>query len=701
MGGNGGYVFDWSNIANADNPPNNPNLEEGDYTVTVTDALGCQVTVTIPVEGSNDAVEITPGLIVQPACGEADGSIEANVNGGSGDYTFNWNGTVGTNPLSDLDGGTYDLTVTDNVTGCTSTSSYELMESSDVEVETLADTMICADTIGLSVNATNATNVSWYNSYGDLIATGTNVTLDVPNPADTITIIALDGAGCDAETSFVLGEATLEIAPAVIVPASCDVADDGSIIVDVIGGSDDLTYTWNGVPGNDTLNNVEPGTYLLEVVDGQTGCTLSEEYVVGGGALELTVPNDIVTCEEELNLTASSNAELIQWFDEQGNLLGEGTMINWEVLDGVSEITVVGSNGPDCVESQTFTVTPDGLDITAGPDVGACFEEEVTLNVSPAEVSYVWSDNGDFSNILGSGETLDIVTGVEPGTATTYFVQGTNTNGCVDVDTVVVENNGIAASLTEPGVNCPESEVAFSAILAQGVLGNSFTYSWSSPDGTIITPDPTAPEFVNVTSSVTTDITVVIENDLGCTLEQTVPYEVAVIEAEIEGLPTEIEEGETTTLELMGYDPNWTLNWFGHPSITNPTDPITDVSPTETTTIFVEIIDENGCATIREIVIIVSTLCSNENLFFPNAFTPNDDSVNDVLYLRGKNVTDSYFAVYDRWGEKVYESFSMDQGWDGTYKGKKLCNDVYGYYLRVRCSDGEQFFQQGNVSLLR
>jgi gliding motility-associated-like protein len=68
-------------------------------------------------------------------------------------------------------------------------------------------------------------------------------------------------------------------------------------------------------------------------------------------------------------------------------------------------------------------------------------------------------------------------------------------------------------------------------------------------------------------------------------------------------------------------------------------------------------------------------------------------------------ITELYFAVYNRWGEKIFETTSQDIGWDGTFKGQALSPDVYGYYLRYKCigqsaSDKAQF-KKGNVTLIR
>ena len=52
--------------------------------------------------------------------------------------------------------------------------------------------------------------------------------------------------------------------------------------------------------------------------------------------------------------------------------------------------------------------------------------------------------------------------------------------------------------------------------------------------------------------------------------------------------------------------------------------------------------------------------------------------------------------IFNRWGQLVFESNSQEEGWDGTFKGKKVCNDVYGYYLKVSCTNGEEYIKKGN-----
>ncbi|MEO1714699.1 MAG: gliding motility-associated C-terminal domain-containing protein, partial [Bacteroidota bacterium] len=134
----------------------------------------------------------------------------------------------------------------------------------------------------------------------------------------------------------------------------------------------------------------------------------------------------------------------------------------------------------------------------------------------------------------------------------------------------------------------------------------------------------------------------------------------------------------------------------------NPTisDPV--ASPVETTTYLLTINDEFNCRNQAEVTVYLkSFVCDDPFIFVPNAFTPNGDGLNDLLFVRGNVITDFYFAVYNRWGEKVFETENQSIGWDGQFRGQQLPPDVFGYYLRAVCLDGQEFFKKGNVSILR
>jgi gliding motility-associated-like protein len=88
-------------------------------------------------------------------------------------------------------------------------------------------------------------------------------------------------------------------------------------------------------------------------------------------------------------------------------------------------------------------------------------------------------------------------------------------------------------------------------------------------------------------------------------------------------------------------------------------------------------------------------------MFVPNAFSPNLDGVNDILYVRGKCLKNLTFMVFNRWGEKVFETSDQKIGWDGTFNGELLNTAVFVYRLEGTTFDGNSFSQKGNVTLIR
>jgi gliding motility-associated-like protein len=98
---------------------------------------------------------------------------------------------------------------------------------------------------------------------------------------------------------------------------------------------------------------------------------------------------------------------------------------------------------------------------------------------------------------------------------------------------------------------------------------------------------------------------------------------------------------------------------------------------------------------------VYEIICEDPFVFVPNAFSPNNDNNNDVLYVRGLYIEKVIFRVFDRWGEMVFESTDVSQGWDGTFRNKLLQPDVYDYYLDVTCVGGLKSIVKGNVTLMR
>lgn len=126
----------------------------------------------------------------------------------------------------------------------------------------------------------------------------------------------------------------------------------------------------------------------------------------------------------------------------------------------------------------------------------------------------------------------------------------------------------------------------------------------------------------------------------------------------------------------------------------------TSASPPQTTWYELFAIDQYGCINKDSILI---TVISNTVLNIPSAFSPNGDGVNDVFRIVGPlNIARlKTFAIYNRWGEKIFTTENINQGWDGTFQGKQQPIGVYIWMLDAESIDGEDISRKGNVTLVR
>ena len=364
-------------------------------------------------------------------------------------------------------------------------------------------------------------------------------------------------------------------------------------------------------------------------------------------------------------------------------------------------VTITDTGGVDtCSVVRAVTVlVPPAFDWSASADTTIC-EQSILLEAQSATaVSILWSFDPDFSTILETGgEYL-----ASPGQPSVYYLQATDIFGCVLTDTITVGNYSALVSAPPAVTVCIGDSIQLNAINLQ--LGDVLTFEWAPEEGILSGQGTNAP-WVGPTEN--TLYTFIAENQYGCldTGQVLVNIFNFVPPLDVQAQPDTIPLGQSTQLwALIGPNdpaPGYQYFWSPEESLTDPNiyNPI--ATPTETTLYEVLIVNGDGCSNRGAVLVVVfEPVCEEPFLFIPSGFSPNGDGKNDFFRVRGNAVDEVYLAVYDRWGEKVFESFEASPGWDGTHKGKVLPPDVYGYYLRVLCFGGEEFIRKGNVSLLR
>lgn len=165
--------------------------------------------------------------------------------------------------------------------------------------------------------------------------------------------------------------------------------------------------------------------------------------------------------------------------------------------------------------------------------------------------------------------------------------------------------------------------------------------------------------------------------------------------------PTTIYQGQSSQLEAL-FPGVVSITWSPPDDLSNPNIANPAASPNRTTTYTATVKVNSSCSVERDVTIVVlSPFCDDAYVFFPTGFSPNGDGENDILRLESRFAEQVYWAVYNRWGQKVFETDQLDGAWDGTFKGEPQPAETYGYYLRAICPGGTELIRKGNVTLLR
>lgn len=337
-GGSGAYTQTWSNGATGLCATV---TEGGNYCVDVNDSNGCNTNVCV------DAV-VYPLLdpeyaTVGSTCGQNNGSITTTVNGGSGNFAFDWSGP-GVAPLdqnqTNLPGGLYTNTVTDTESGCQVTENIQLNTSVAVVVdETIADASCFGGDNGSILaeisNGTAPITITWTNAQG---ATVGNAALLDEVTAGTYTLTWTDGANCTGTENYTVNQADALVIEAQLLLYSNGFnvsgfgGSDGAIDISVTGGTPAYQYDWTHIAGTEDdadLTGLAAGDYTLTVTD-QNGCTADSLFTIKQPE-EFDLLNGLTPNGDGLNdkylirgLSPNKKAEL-KVFNRWGNLVYENS----------------------------------------------------------------------------------------------------------------------------------------------------------------------------------------------------------------------------------------------------------------------------------------------------------------------------------------------------------------------------------------
>ena len=202
-------------------------------------------------------------------------------------------------------------------------------------------------------------------------------------------------------------------------------------------------------------------------------------------------------------------------------------------------------------------------------------------------------------------------------------------------------------------------------------------------------------QYTNVLQSATgCDSTVVLELTVNAN-----PIVDATVDSSLVFIGSQVQLNAIPQSENLNY--NWTpSNAVSNSLIANPTAIVNN-----TTLFYIEVEDRNSCTGLDSVLVEVQAFqnqdCMDENVFLPNGFTPNGDNKNDIYLVKSKvPLTSMMLIIYNRWGEKVFETNNQSIGWDGNFKGEPAIGDSFGYYFEGNCGD-IKITKKGNITIVR
>lgn len=515
------------------------------------------------------------------------------------------------------------------------------------------------------------------NALGSLI----RVTIGAPNSTPP-TITSYDYTTFAQRDTFCVGDiAALFFSPYNYFDQStymwqCNGINNGNPFVSPSGANSNSLYVQLNAPT--TLN-----FYVQETSYGCPGPWSLAHTIVVLGAPSALVTGPHFFCLGDTNTYQSVfiNSTYYSWSAPGGIITDTANNVIDVTYQNTGQYNITMNAINQCGSAtNTYSVTVNPYPTaTAGNDTVICSSNPVTLStVTGTGYAYSWS-NG--TSIIGTTNTVTVT----PATTTSYVISVSIIGGCVTKDTVTVFVNSLNDTLTSVPAGCSNDDGSATATPTGG--NPPYTYLWS--DGQT---SSTAYGLVPGT------YTCLITESSGCSITQSVVVTGITNLNANAGIDAQITQGQSTTLNGSG---GITYSWSPSADLSCSNCPNPIATPTVTTQYVLTVYDTSGCYQTDTVMVFVELLCGE--VFVPNAFSPNDDGQNDVLYCRvDPGCVQSFeFIVFNRWGEAVFRTSDPTIGWDGIWRSVKCETAVFTWIAKGTFVDGSPLEDSGNVSLIR
>jgi len=537
--------------------------------------------------------------------------------------------------------------------------------------------VVCA---GANVNFINNTigadQFQWdFGGLGGSSATNPSFVFDEPG-VYTITMIADDFEDCiQPDTTQI--SITVVPAPDIDVSGPQSVCAGDSVQLFVDGGEE---YLWSPAGQVDDPTSSSPTVWVNEtttftVLTTATCGQVSDEVVVS------VLEEDYGTGEDQTICLGQS---------VQISAFGGGSY-SWTPANSVNN---PNSASPTVTpeENTTYTVeitSPNGCTYEQNVVVTVLTGTPETETIGVAAIcgggsTGIWASGGDeyaWDPVPGLNNYNIANPIASPTESTWYYVNVSNLCGSTP-DSVFVHVGTVIASIAPPDTVCPNEPITLQA-------SGGVQYLWS-PESYLSNHQIANPV---ATPPLTMTYSVIVFDEFGCygiasTVVPVYPAPYLIVSAD-----QVVSYYDYTTLEAIT---NGELYWESDLWLSCNECPSPEAHATETNMVYAVATDENGCTSTDSVLVQVTG-----SIYVPNAFTPNGDGINEIFKARGTEIKEFHMQIFNRWGELIFESHDIDEGWNGGVNRHYVQPEVYVWKIRAKEHTGHAFDLQGHVTVVR
>lgn len=672
--------------------------------VTVIDANGCTFVIPVTIIEPTALGGAITGQTDALCNGSCDGTVTIAGSGGISPYTYDiGGGPQASGTFGGLCAGAHNVTVID-ANGCTFVVPVTINEPTLITLTTSMTSSNCGQMDGsVDVVATGGTvgvdyTYEWTDALGGVVGTTANVT---GLGGGTYTICVTDDNGCqvcDTETITDLGGGTVTLNVTSNYngsEVSCNGYCDGEITATMAGGTSPYTYDILGVNNTTGIfNGLCSGTHTVTVTDA-VGCIASAAITITDPPV-VTVTTTVVhetcigDCTGSIDVVGAGGTPPYQYSIDNCTTFQPTGLFNG-LCAGTYDVCVDDANG--CKAFVTVTVDPGAAFANAAIDpAGPYCEDAPPATMTAASSGGTWSGTGITDPVNG---TFDPAT-AGPGTHTiTYTITGAC--GGSDTEDIIVNPLPTISFNADVTSGCEPLTVTFTNTGATG------TCMWDFGDGnSSMVCSPVTHTYANPG---TYDVTLTVTDANGCTNTLVMPGYITVYANPVAAFtfgpqPTSIlyPTINFTDQSVAASSWEWDFAGLGASNLQNPSFEFTDVGAYDVTLV---VTSAGGCTDT-----IVNTIFIGDEflIYVPNAITADGDGLNDVFTpsLNGIDPLTYELFIFDRWGELIFQANNPAIGWDGTFKGTAVQQDVYVWKILVKDNVyGDQHEYIGHVTVLK